>query len=694
MRKLFFMLFAAALTTLASHALTVTNTAGSLAQAIDDTQLTQLTVVGTMDARDFEFITNELTELSLLDLSQVTIVPVQQDRPIYGTVTSYRANEIPRTAFFGKKLTTVSLPATVEIIGFAAFAGCDQLRSVTLPASLVSLDDYAFAGSGLTSVTLPGTMIAMGKGVFARCESLTSATVNSTILGDFAFLGDFNLSQVTVGPNVRYILRGAFNGCEALSTINFDANCRINRIDEEAFINSGLENIDLNSLGVGTIGDWAFAQTRLTSMRLPDGMTQLGEGALAHNELLTSVILPGTGHDGTSGRQAPGPRHTLERINDYTFAGDGLLDMSYMLREGVNYIGNYAFYNVSQQMDTMRLPSSVAYLGDRAMAGMIGMKTLKTAAVQVPELGSEVWAGVNQPAIPLIAPDDESTELYKAADQWMNFFFNTQPDFLLGDVNDDGEVSIADVSVLLNYLLTGDVEINVMAADMNQDSEISIADVTALINYLLTGASNMSMQHIAVTIARQCDNVTRDQLSLDGQSMAPGETRNIDVALNNTEHDYSALQCEVILPKGVQLVGVSGVNRGKDHTFYMRQHEVEKNVYTIIGISTSMNDFAGEEGEFMRLTIAADEDFAAREALLTIANVALVTPRSEVYLAADAVAKLNDNSGVELITADKQVASVRYINVAGQESETPFNGVNIVITTYTDGTVATTKVVK
>lgn len=46
------------------------------------------------------------------------------------------------------------------------------------------------------------------------------------------------------------------------------------------------------------------------------------------------------------------------------------------------------------------------------------------------------------------------------------------------------------------------------------------------------------------------------------------------------------------------------------------------------------------------------------------------------------------------MTADRQVAAVRYINVAGQESESPFDGVNIVVTTYTDGTTSTVKVIK
>ena len=50
-------------------------------------------------------------------------------------------------------------------------------------------------------------------------------------------------------------------------------------------------------------------------------------------------------------------------------------------------------------------------------------------------------------------------------------------------------------------------------------------------------------------------------------------------------------------------------------------------------------------------------------------------------------------TGIEAIDG-KAVASVRYINVAGMSSDKAFDGVNIVVTTYTDGTKAVTKVVK
>ena len=58
----------------------------------------------------------------------------------------------------------------------------------------------------------------------------------------------------------------------------------------------------------------------------------------------------------------------------------------------------------------------------------------------------------------------------------------------VGDVNGNNEVTIADVTALIDYLLTGDASsINLENADCNGIDGITIADVTALIDYLLTG---------------------------------------------------------------------------------------------------------------------------------------------------------------------------------------------------------------
>ena len=50
-------------------------------------------------------------------------------------------------------------------------------------------------------------------------------------------------------------------------------------------------------------------------------------------------------------------------------------------------------------------------------------------------------------------------------------------------------------------------------------------------------------------------------------------------------------------------------------------------------------------------------------------------------------------TGLDELSGDKAVSSVRYFNVAGQEMAQP-SGMTIVVTTFTDGTTVATKVMK
>lgn len=59
---------------------------------------------------------------------------------------------------------------------------------------------------------------------------------------------------------------------------------------------------------------------------------------------------------------------------------------------------------------------------------------------------------------------------------------------IIGDVNCDGNVDIADVSALIDYLLNGDaMGLDLFAADCDQDGNVEINDVTTLIDRLLNG---------------------------------------------------------------------------------------------------------------------------------------------------------------------------------------------------------------
>ncbi len=56
---------------------------------------------------------------------------------------------------------------------------------------------------------------------------------------------------------------------------------------------------------------------------------------------------------------------------------------------------------------------------------------------------------------------------------------------LMGDVNRDGQLSITDVTALVDYLLDDTTDIDTAAADLSGDGAITITDVTSLIDLLL-----------------------------------------------------------------------------------------------------------------------------------------------------------------------------------------------------------------
>ena len=64
------------------------------------------------------------------------------------------------------------------------------------------------------------------------------------------------------------------------------------------------------------------------------------------------------------------------------------------------------------------------------------------------------------------------------------------------------------------------------------------------------------------------------------------------------------------------------------------------------------------------------------------------------YVAESEVVVNYDNvtpTQVDGVSATKEVSSVKYINAQGMQSDKAFSGINIVVTTYTDGTTTTEK---
>ena len=74
---------------------------------------------------------------------------------------------------------------------------------------------------------------------------------------------------------------------------------------------------------------------------------------------------------------------------------------------------------------------------------------------------------------------------YKSGQEAIQLYKKVEKILLVGDVNADGSVSVADVTALVNIVLGKTREYNEKMADVNGDGNVSVADVTALVNLVL-----------------------------------------------------------------------------------------------------------------------------------------------------------------------------------------------------------------
>jgi len=94
----------------------------------------------------------------------------------------YAVTEIANNAFKdADRLSALVIESGVEIIGEWAFAGCHNLRSITLPDTLKRIEVDAFNSChSLVEVSIPASCVFLGGGAFANCESLRKIEFTET----------------------------------------------------------------------------------------------------------------------------------------------------------------------------------------------------------------------------------------------------------------------------------------------------------------------------------------------------------------------------------------------------------------------------------------------------------------------------------------------------------------------------------
>lgn len=171
-------------------------------------------------------------------------------------------------AFSNTGLTSIYIPATLSVFGASPFLGC-KLQSVELMDGNNTLmqQDGAIYDAAMTTlmlfplgydgdVTIPESVIALNDGVFAG-SMIRSITLSAGLreVSANAFDGCVNLKKVNCEGGLVSIGKFAFRGCTSLESIEF--SIALDTISSSAFQGSGLKSVTIG-VNVTLIADRAF----------------------------------------------------------------------------------------------------------------------------------------------------------------------------------------------------------------------------------------------------------------------------------------------------------------------------------------------------------------------------------------------------------------------------------------------------
>lgn len=206
----------------------------------------------------------------------------------------------------------------ITAIGVHAFSGCKNLQSVSIPASVQKIDFAAFAD----------------------CAGLTSVSVANGIIGESAFIRCSNLKTVTIGSGVKAIGISAFENCNSMQGVYINDIAAWCNIDFGGFLANPTQfskHLYLNGAEV-------------TSLQIPNGVTKISDYAFEYCQSIKSVTIPGSVK--SIGNYAFYMCNGIETVDvpasGVTYIGASAFDSCSSLRNisipsTVSYIGSSAF---------------------------------------------------------------------------------------------------------------------------------------------------------------------------------------------------------------------------------------------------------------------------------------------------------------------------------------------------------------
>ncbi len=222
--------------------------------------------------------------------------------------------------------------------------------------------------------------------------------------------------------------------------------------------------------GITHIGNWAFYGCGFTgTLTLPDSVTSIGEYAFFGCGSLTGdLTIPGS----------------VTTIGEWAFCDCSGFDGSLTIGNGVTTIGAGAFYQCSGIGGSVTIPSGVTSIGNHAFNGCRALTSAVFKGNAPVSFGTGVFNNCGDGFI--IFYFDGKTGWRSPVWEGYDAQMLCRP----GDVNGDGAVDTADYVLLARYLAGWNVMLTVPdAADYNGDGVTDGKDRYALARFLAGGGN-------------------------------------------------------------------------------------------------------------------------------------------------------------------------------------------------------------
>lgn len=368
-------------------------------------------------------------------------------------------------AFSGSGIESIHLPANLKTISTAAFSGCTNLKSVEFPDALAKIEHHAFEKSGLVRMELPDTVTTMGSDVFSECPNLEFVKLprNLEVIEMSMFKKCAKLQSVVFPENVKVIGRLAFMGCDELQ--NFTLPESVETIGLQAFI-------DCESL---------------TEVTIPANVTIIEQNSFSGCGKLRAIYVA----EGNPAYQSvDGVLMTKDGTMVHTCPG--AKEGTFVIPNGVTTIASLAFFDC-QNLKRLVIPATLTTINERGFDFCDNLLSFYfSGAAPEEELLKKMDISSDATLYYLEGQSGWTSPTYLGYKTALWDGSSKLPGTLpAGDANGDGRVGVEDVQQLYGYL-TGQNTITIaekMAADVNNDGEVDVYDLQLLYERLAQGTT-------------------------------------------------------------------------------------------------------------------------------------------------------------------------------------------------------------